>query len=323
MAARSITAPSAMPRVLGCDVGKDEITVFDNAADKHAKVANTPAAIKAFVKKQDSGVLLVCEATGGYEILLLQAATAAGLQAVRADPAKSAAFARSLRPHGKNDKIDAAMLAQYGLERGHALPRWQPPGEAQQALAGLVRLRADLVSDRADYIRRLKAPGDGPDKQHITGTIEMLAERIALLEADIERCRRRDPHLAQVTAIVEAVPGCGPKTAVVLAALMPELGQLNRGQAAALAGLAPHPKQSGRADAYRRVRGGRHEVRTAMFMAALTASRYHPELKAHYQQLTARGKKRIVAIMAVARKLITIINAKIRDAIFSQTSELY
>lgn len=321
MAGLSTTSPTT-PHVLGCDVGKDSITVFDTASEMHCTVPNTPKEIKAFMRKQGRGALLVCEATGGHETLLLQAASAAGLQAVRADPGKAAAYVRSFRSHGKTDRIDARALARYGQERGHFLPCWQPPSEAQQALAKLVRLRADLVSDRADHTRRLKAPGDGPDKRHIEAMIEALSQRIALVEADIERYRLRDPHLAQAAAIVEAIPGCGPKTAIVLAALMPELGQLNRSQAAALAGLAPHPKQSGKADAYRRIRGGRREIRTAMFMAALAASRYNPKLKAHYQQLIGRGKKPIVALTAVARKLITIINARIRDALFPQHEQL-
>ena len=325
MAGLSTTLPNpppTTPPVLGCDVGKDSITIFDTASAMYRTVPNTPKDIKAFVKKQGRGVLLICEATGGHETALLQAASAAGLQAVRADPGKASAYVRSFRSHGKTDRIDARALARYGEERGHFLPCWQPPSEAQQALAKLVRFRADLVSDRADHIRRLKAPGDGPDKRHIEATIEALSQRIALVEADIEHYRHQDRHLEQVTAIIEAIPGCGAKTAIVLAALMPELGQLNRSQAAALAGLAPHPKQSGRSDHYRRIKGGRREIRTAMFMAALAASRYNPILKAHYQQLIGRGKKPIVALTAVARKLITIINARIRDALFPQHEQL-
>jgi len=121
--------------------------------------------------------------------------------------------------------------------------------------------------------------------------------------------------------VIRAIPGCGRKTAIVLLALMPELGCLNRRQAAALAGYAPHPNDTGMSKGYRRIRGGRPEIKAALFLAAMAASRYHPELSAHYQHLLAQGKAKLVALAAIARKLITIINAKIRDA-FSPREQL-
>ena len=305
-------------QVLGCDVGQDSIVIFDSLSGTTRSVDNEPAALRRALAElacePTNGVLLVCEATGGHEITLLNLALQAGLAAHRADPRKARAFINSLRSQGKSDAIDAEALTRYGLERGDRLPLWRPPSQSQQALQGLVRLRADLVDCRADYSRRLKAPGQGPDKDHIRATIEALSQRIVTLEADIDRRLSQDAGLAETRSIIEDIPSCGAKTAITLAVLMPELGQINRRQAAALAGFAPHPNQSGKSDAYRRVRGGRREIKTALFMAALSASRFHPQLKRHYQSLIARGKKPIVAITAIARKLITIINAKVRDA---------
>ena len=309
-------------RVLGCDVGQDSIVIFDSLTTSTRTVANKPAALRralaALVPQPDDAVLLVCEATGGHEIALLTLAWQAAIAAHRADPRKAHAFIRSLRSQAKSDSIDAQALARYGLERGDKLIRWQPTSQSQQALKCLVRLRQDLVRSRADYTRRLKAPGQGPDKAHIKATVKALDRRIQALERDIDRQIEQDLPLARTCQTIQTIKGCGSKTAITLAALMPELGSIDRKQAAALAGLAPHPNQSGKKDAYRRVRGGRRDVKAALFMAAMAARRHNPVLSDHYQSLIKRGKKKIVAIIAIARRLITIINAKIRDHVTSQ-----
>lgn len=309
-------------QVLGCDVSKDSVTIFDSLSGRLQEVDNEPKALRRVLAELLPGPaadsLLVCEATGGYEARLLSAAWQAGLPAHRADPRKASNFARSLRSHGKTDSIDAQGLARYGLERADSLPLWQPPTPRQQALRDLVRLRAGLANTHADYARRLKAPGEGPHKRHIQATLEDLARRIQDLEAEIDSLIAQDNTLVERFEVVCAIPGCGRKTAIVLLALMPELGQLSRRQAAALAGYAPHPDDTGKHNGYRRVRGGRPQIKTALFMAALAASRYHPELSAHYQHLLAQGKKKLVALTAIARKLITIINAKIRDASYTR-----
>ena len=310
---------TSLQQVLGCDVSQASITIFDSLGGSLREVDNTPEALGRALAELVPGpaaeTLVVCEATGGYEAKLLCAAWQAGLPAHRADPRKANSFARSLRSQGKTDSIDAQGLARYGLERADRLPLWQPPTPRQQALRDLVRLRADLVNTHADYCRRLKAPGEGPHKPHIQATLEDLARRIGALEAEIDRLIAQDATLVELFEVISAIPGCGRKTAVVLLALMPELGQLTRRQAAALAGYAPHPDDTGKYSGYRRVRGGRPEIKTALFMAAMAASRHHPELSAHYQHLLAKGKKKLVALTAIARRLITIINAKIRDAI--------
>ena len=307
-------------RVLGCDVGQDEVVIFDSASSRCRSVANRPEALSRALAElvppdQEAGaVLLVCEATGGHEAGLLSAAWQAGLAAHRADPRKAHNFLLSLRSAGKSDSIDAEGLGRYGLERGDTLARWQPPAPCQQALQALVRLRADVADDRADYVRRLKAPGHGPDKPHIQAVIDILGARIAALDADIDRLVADSPDLAADVAVIDAEKGCGFRTATTVLALMPEIGEVNRRQAAALSGYAPYPNDSGKAAGYRRVRGGRPQLKAALFTAALAASRFHPILAPHYKALIARGKKPIVAIAAVARRLITILNAKLRDA---------
>lgn len=309
-------------RILGCDVAKDTVAVFDTSTGKCQTVNNRPCVLERLFARLDGAVFVVCEATGGYEAALLAAAHDAGLPIHRADPRKAKAFVRSLRCYGKTDALDAQALAAYGLERHHSLTLWRPMSQALQDLQKLVRLRTDLVQARADYKRRLKAPGDGLDKRHIKTLINDLDQRIKDVEADSETCLAQQPQATQITQTIEAIPGCGRVTAITLAALMPELGQLSNRQAASLAGLAPHPNDTGKANRYRATRGGRQSVKTAMFMAVMTATHHNPTIKAKYKAFIENGKKPIVALIACARKLITIINAKIRDAIYKTQNQL-
>lgn len=310
--------------VLGCDVGKDKVVIFDSITGVIAEVCNTQKALAGALAEcgMESHSLIVCEATGGFEAPLLAAAAAARIPAHRADPRKAAAFIRSLRSHGKTDAIDAEALARYGLERGDRLPRWKLPAKAQSDLAQLVRLRADLVQTHGDYTRRSKAPGKGRAKAHLKATLTALTKRIEAIEADIAKVVQSDEKLTQTVDTIQEIQGCGPKTALLLTALLPEIGQLNRQQVAALAGVAPHPRQSGKADGYRRITGGRPAIKRGLFMAAMAARQHNPKLRAFFEHLRAAGKPKLVAMMAVARKLVTIVNAKVRDAMFAPKQEL-
>lgn len=301
-------------RVIGCDVGKTSITVFDTLSGRTTELANDPAVLTAFVEALPQECLIVCEATGGYECALLAAAALAGVPAHRADARKVKAFIRSLGRLGKTDAIDARGLARYGQERHAELPRWQPAGSALDELRTLTRLRTQLVKQRAALSNQIKAPGGEIAKNRLRILRDAVTGQIAAIEADIHDLINRDPATAEVVAIIETIPGCGRVTAITVAALMPELGAMTGRQAASLAGLAPHPHQSGQRDGYRRTRGGRPEVKRALFMAAMAARNHNPTLKAVYQRLVANGKKPLVAITALMRKLITIINARVRDA---------
>ena len=317
-----MTGNTTCPRVLGCDVGKDTIVIFDSLTGTTQTVDNTVKALKHVLARFERDTFVVCEATGGYETALLMTAFSLGLPVHRGDPRKTSAFLRSLRGHGKTDTLDARGLTRYGQERQAEVPLWRPPAMAQEALRRLGRLRTDLVADRASYMRRFKAPGSGVDKRHIRSLIKSFDRRIEAVEADIAVQVAADDQLRRIVKLIQQIPGCGPVTAIMLVALMPELGQLSRRQAASLGGLAPHPRQSGKADGYRRVRGGRRDLRAVLFMAALSASRHNPALRTFYLRLRDAGKKPIVAIVAVARKLITIINAKVRDAFFQPIEQL-
>lgn len=301
-------------RFVGCDVGKTTLVFAEHGQSATTGIANRRADIEAFVSGLDASCLLACEATGGHEALLLNVVTAMGFAVHRADARKVKAFIRSHGILGKTDAIDARQLALYAKERHESLPLWQEPNQNRQKLQSLVLTRQDMVADRVAWNNRLKAPGTEQAQAHMRTILACFETRIAAIEAEIATLLKTTPDLARDEQVLAAIPGIGPATAATLIALMPELGTLDRRQAAALAGLAPHPRQSGASNGYRRTKGGRPLVKKAVFMAALSASRTNPQLCQTYQRLVKAGKKPIVALTAIMRKLVVIANAKMRDA---------
>lgn len=298
---------------VGCDVGKAEIVVFDQSTGKTTTLANQPAALADFAASLDPNCLVVCEATGGYEAALLSALSAAGRAAHRADARKVKAYIRSFGTLGKTDRLDAQALARYGAERHQGLARWNPPEAAQSRLQALVLLRRDLVADRTAWNNRRKAPSAHHAQDVHALMIATLDAQIGAVEGQIKATIDTCSPLKQNEKTLRRIAGVGPAVSGGLIALMPELGTLDRREVASLAGVAPHPQQSGQSNGYRATKGGRPEVRRLLFMAALAASRSKSELAEFYKRLVANGKKPIVALTALMRKIIVIANAKIRD----------
>jgi transposase len=299
-------------RFIGCDVGKIAIVVFDSASGQTRTIANQPEALARFASELDNTCLVVCEATGGYEAALLGALLDAAVPAHRADARKVKAFIRSFGTLGKTDALDAKALARYAQERQALLPRWRARDPDRVVLQALVLTRRDLVQQQLAFSNRRLAPGAQPVHPYIDDLLDCLARQIKAIEIRIEAILQASQSLKLATSILTSIPGIGPRTAAALIALMPELGSLNRRQAAALAGLAPHPRQSGNSDPYRRTAGGRPEIKRILFMAALSAARHHPKLRTFFLKLTSNGKKPILAITALMRKLIVIANAILR-----------
>jgi len=308
-------APSvtALPRILGCDVGKQEIVVYDKARNRLTRLPNQADALEAFAASLDPDCFVVCEATGGYELALLSALLCAGVPAHRADARKVKAFIRSFGTLGKTDAIDARALARYAEERRRDLPLWRARDEDRVRLQSFVLARRDLVADRLAYANRRDAPNAGPLRAHYDSLLREFEARIQALDAEIKALIEGCEPIAKTVKALVAIPGIGLKTAAALVGLLPELGSASPKRIASLAGLAPHPNQSGAADRHRFVHGGRPEVKRTLFMAALTARKHNPNLRVFYERLVANGKKPIVAITAVMRKLLTFANAVIRD----------
>ena len=305
-------------RFIGCDVGKKEIVVFDSLSKALSRIANNPEALAGFAAGLDPDVLVICEATGGYEAMLLEALAAHGRPAHRADARKVKAFIRSFGTLGKNDGIDAKALTRYGAERHCRLPRWKPIDKDRSALARLVLTRRDLIENRTAWSNRSKAPGS--PAEIIAPLLAALNQQIRTVEARIKALLDACQPLRDKVAVLRTIKGLGPTVAPELIALMPELGTLDRRRIASLAGLAPHPNQSGIRDGYRKVRGGRSQIKPLLLLPAMTAARHDPSLKAFHDRLIANGKKPIVALVAVMRKMIIIANARLRDAAIQQVS---
>lgn len=305
-------------RFIGADVGKATIVIHDSQGEVRRTLANTPDALAAFAVELDDTCLLVCEATGGYEDALLIALLAAGCPAHRADARKVKAFIRSYGTLAKTDALDAKALACYARERHAGLARWRLPDPARERLQTLVLTRADLVTQRAAFTNRRAAPNAEAVHATLDAVTHCLSEQIKILDTDIARTLHEATSLSKAEKVLTSIVGIGPTTAVTLLALMPELGHIDRREAAALAGLAPHPQQSGTTERYRRTRGGRPEIKRALFLPAQTAARFNPILNETYTRLCKAGKKPIIAIVAIMRRLIVIANARLRDAFANQ-----
>jgi transposase len=297
---------------VGCDVGKTTIVVFDSRIGKTQSIANRPAELERFANGLEDTCLAICEATGGHEDALLQALLTAGRAAHRADARKVKAFIRSFGTLGKTDTIDARALAAYGRERHARLARWQAPDPQRETLQALVLTRRDLVVDGQAYKNRLSAPGAAAVKHNLAPVLAMIEKQIVDIERAIAALIRGHKSLADAAKAIRGIVGIGETTAAALLALLPELGTLNRREIASLAGLAPHPNQSGATDAYRRTRGGRPEVKRVMFMAAMSAAKHDPKQRCFYERLLSQGKKPLVALTAIMRKLVVICNAVLR-----------
>ena len=312
-----ITASNAAVGFIGCDVGKTTIVVFDSRDGRTTDIPNRPQDLASFAKRLDDSCLVVCEATGGHEATLLDVLVQAGIAAHRADARKVKAFIRSFGTLGKTDAIDARALAEYGQERQTRLPRWQAPDQYRSQLQTLVLTRRDLVAERLACTNRLGAPGAQTVQPYLECLLDCLNAQIKAIELAIEALIRAHKPLATAAKTLRKIAGIGPATAAALIALMPELGRLNRRKAAALAGLAPHPRQSGTTDAYRSTKGGRPEVKRVLFMAALSAAKHNTDLHLFYKKLIANGKKPLVALTAVMRKLVVICNAMLRQSLIA------
>lgn len=306
----------------GIDVSKAHLDIHCLEANQSWRIANTPAAIRTFIRAQRAllkDALVVVDGAGALEYDVCTLLARAGIRVHRANTFQVRNFIRSFGQQAKTDRLDARMLARFAAERETHLRLFVPEGRIQRHLRLLARRREDLVRMRTGEKNRLQAPEGKEMAASIRRIIEALTQEIARIEAEMERLVMREETLRRRCEVLLAIPGIGKTTAHVLLATMPELGALDRRQVAALAGLAPFARDSGMQRGRRHTGTGRGLVRRTMFMATLSAIRFNQAIREFHQRLTQNGKKSIVALIAAARKLLSIINAKIRDA---QTMQL-
>jgi transposase len=254
--------------------------------------------------------IVALEATGGFETVAAAALASVGLPVVVVNPAQVRAFARALGQRAKTDPIDAAVIAHFA--EATKPPVRSLPDEATRLLADLVARRRQIIEMLGAERQRDKR-ANRRLKNSIARLVQALERELAELNAEIDDAVRGSAVWCEKQDLLASVPGVGPTIARTLIAELPELGRLNRKEIAALAGLAPFTRQSGQWRGRSFIGGGRTGVRTALFMGAMVATRHNPILKAFFDRLVAAGKPKMVALIAVARKLLTILNAILRD----------
>ena len=298
--------------IVGIDVAKDRLDVAVRpGGDTFTVERNGPGLAALCEKLAGLGPRIVAlEATGGFETVAVAALAAAGLPVAVVNPAQVRAFAAALGQRAKTDPIDAAVVAHFA-EAIKLQPRPLPDAATRQ-LADLVARRRQIV-EMIGAERQREKRATPRLKKSIARLLKALAKELTSVDTDIDDAVRSSPAWRDNEGLLGSVPGIGPVISRTLMAELPELGTLDRKQIAALAGLAPFTRQSGRWRGKSLIGGGRTAVRTALFMGAMVAKRHNPVLKAFSDRLLAAGKLKMVVLIAVARKLLTILNAMLRD----------
>jgi transposase len=296
---------------VGLDIAKDSLQV--NLQNQNFSLPNAGRGHRRLVKLLEDipePLLVVCEATGGYEQAIVAALHQARIPVAVVEPARVRHFAKACALHAKTDRIDAVLLAEFGRQTS---PRAQTPlDKSTAALRELSRHRAQLQAMLQNLLQQGRHLTLPLLRKQNALLLRQLRGHLQKLQKQIDALLQQNAPLQTKAQTLQQVVGIGPKTLVSLLAEMPELGRLNRAQAAALAGVAPHTRESGRWQGKRFIGGGRPLARKALYMAALVASRHNPILKSRYQHLIARGKAPKVALVALMRHLIIHLNCLLK-----------
>ena len=298
---------------IGMDVSQAKLDVCILPEEKWDQIDNEPKAIKRYVSKIQGlkPARVVLEATGKYHLQMAYALTAAGIDISILNPRLSRNFSECLGVIAKTDRIDAKMLAEYSQ-------KLQPPitvlkTEETTKLQELVRHRNSLISDRNRCKKRMIGVFNPLVVKSLKREITWLTKEISQVESLIDQSFTANERLLEIESRLIEIPGVKHVTSRSILIELPELGQLSRKEIAALGGVSPYNRDSGSASKRRFIRSGRSHVRRSLYLSALSASHHAPGFKEFYKRLVANGKPKKVAILAVARKLLTVINAMVRD----------
>jgi len=303
------------PLYIGVDVAKLSLAI--QFPDRLWSTANTPAAHTALIAelKRLGAVHVVCESTGGYERALVLALHAAGIAVSAINARQIRDFARACGRLAKTDALDATIIRDYGCRLQPCPDPAPAPGEPE--FADLIRARQDLVALITDEINRREHARLPALLKLSHARQRHLEKQLATLDALIDAHVAAQADLAAKTERLQQVSGVGRVTALTVVALMPELGTLRDSEAAALAGVAPMNRDSGQHRGQRHIHGGRAALRRVLYMAALTATVHNPILKAFYHRLRQNGKPAKIALTAVMRKLIILLNRLVKNPAFN------
>lgn len=300
------------PIYIGIDVSKSRLDIAQTPGEDSWSTGNDPEGISGLVRRLTklAPALVVMESTGGFEYALAAALIAASVRVVVVNPRQVRDYARATGRLAKTDKIDARVLAAFGEAIKPELR--QLPDTALRELSGLLRRRQQVVEMLTAERNRMGLAA-GAVRKDISAHIHWLQGRLEDLDKDLREAIRATPAWREKDDLLQSIKGVGPVLATTLLAELPELGQLNRKQIAALVGVAPLNRDSGQYRGKRKVWGGRNQVRAVLYMAALSASRHNPVIRPVYQRLLAAGKPDKVALTACMRKLLIMLNGIMRD----------
>jgi transposase len=298
---------------VGIDVCKARLDVALLPRGEALSLTNDEEGIEALTEKlvEASATLVVLEATGGYERPLVAALAASQIAVAVLNPRQARDFAKATGRLAKTDKIDALVLARFA-EAIRPTPKAPPEAEALEFQAILAR-RRQIIGMMVAEKNRLGASTSKKVRSRLEAHIRWLEKELARIDRDLEEVINQSPTFKENEALLRSVPGVGPVLSRTLLAELPELGSLSPRELSALVGVAPLNRNSGIFRGRRSVWGGRAKVREALYMGALIASRHNPHIKTFYERLVASGKPKKVALVACMRKLLTILNAVLRD----------
>jgi len=302
---------------VGIDVSKDKLDLARSDSGAAESFPNDAGGVAGVVRLLAGlGPALasaVVESTGGLERPLLEALLDAGLPAALVHPGRVRHFAKALGVQAKSDPIDARVLMRFGQLASPRLAERRTRGQAE--LADLVACRRQLTATRTQQLNRRSSTSSKVARRSLDAVIATLDRQVESLDRQIRRLIDADDDFKHLDGLLRSVPGVGPVLSATLAAQLRELGDAGRREAAALAGVAPYDDRSGRRDGPRHIRGGRTALRCVLYMAALSAIRFNPVIKAFATRLRAAGKLKKVVVVACMRKLLTLVNAMVRDGL--------
>jgi len=297
---------------IGIDVSKAWLDVAVEPAEEYWRVENSLPGITELIRRITvmKPKCIVVEATGGYEARLVKCLCETNLPVARVNPGRVRRFAQGLNWLAKTDKIDARLLARFGDKASPRLTKL--PAEHETRLAALVKRRKQVLEILVSEHNRLET-ADPDVCPYIEGSMSMLQKQLEELDQAIQSLIDNVPDLKGKQDLMLSVPGVGKVTASTLASQLPELGTCNRKEIATLVGVAPFNHDSGKKRGKRVIKGGRPAIRSILYMATLSAIRYNPVISKFYNRLISYGKESKVAIVACMHKLLSILNAMIRD----------
>jgi len=308
-------APNITKIAVGVDVSKDHLDCCIYPTEKLLRIPNTTGGLKKLVRKLLSGkgvTQVVCEASGGYERLMVKTLRKRGYKVWVVDPKRIKAYKDSKGRRVKTDPIDAKMIALFAGQESCDYEQCNP-SEQEEDIKALANRRSSLVAMVINEKKRLQQESNIACKKSIEQTIRYLEKQIKIIDKKRKVIIEGQGNLQKKADIMQSMRGVGATTAHDLLSFVPELGKVENKAIAAIVGVAPETRQSGKYNGHAFIRGGRSAARKALYMAALTASRSNPVLSQFYNRLTSRGKPSKVALVGVMRKMIVTLNVMLRE----------